>query len=181
MWIMNMHYDYSKEHHYKDEENPLSYTAYALQHGYNDGVSAYNKTMKASDHVVADLKGEPYPETVEPERHLPPRYIPREYAQREQQPAQTYMPQAASVMVCVPNDLVAMWDNTAAYPKMSAYKDLMATFIKANGRAGNEYFVGNFDIYEPGVTDPSVLVSAGDARQGCPVGFQAYNLPLNPK
>lgn len=178
MWLMNMHYDYSREYHDKREENPFSYGAYALQHGYSDGISAYNKAAKLSDHIVADARNEPYPEDVPPSPY-PQRNIPRQYAQ---QPPQTYRPvQGNTVMVCVPNSLVAMWENTASYPKMYAFKDLMATFIEANGRPGKEYFVGNFDIYEPGVTDPGVLVSEGDAQQGCPVGFQAYNLPLNPR
>lgn len=178
MWIMNAHYDYSKEHHYKDEENPISYGVYALQHAANDATGAYNKTMKLSDQIVAGAKGEPPPGTVEPTRTLPPRYIP----QRPAPPPQTYQPSSAPrVTVCVPNNLISMWENTAAYPKMSAYKELMAAFIEANGRPGKEYFIGNFDIYEPGVTDPSVLVSEGDAQQGCPVGFTPYTLPVYPR
>lgn len=178
MWIMNMHYDYSREHHYKDEQNPISYGAYALEHGYDDGVSVYNKAMKMSDKAVAQVRGDPDPDTVEPIRKPPPKHIP----ERRVQPSQTFRPAAAmTVMVCVPNSLVDKWDNTATDQKMSQFKDLMATFIQANGRPGKEYFVGNFDIYEPGATDPRALVSEGDAQQGCPVGFQAYNLPLTPR
>lgn len=177
-WGMNAHYHYSQQHHYKDEENPLSYAADALQQAYCDGVSAFNKTMKVSDQIVAGVKGDPPPGTVAPTRTLPPRDIPPQYRQAPQ----NLRPQIATeVMVCVPNSLVSKWDNADADPKMAAYKELMAEFIEANGQPGKEYFVGNYNSYQPGMTDPISLVTQDDARRGCPDGFTGYKLPLNPR
>jgi hypothetical protein len=83
------------------------------------------------------------------------------------------------ILLCLPQNLAASWEDHAAGMKMDAFKEALAIYLEGEGDPRLQYVVTDsaFEGFEPGRTDARSLMTTGPARENCSAMYQGYSIP----